>query len=241
MLFHQEFLSHQQVIFLYHMIKSQYMSENTKNKIYQDVRRSIIMGQHKTGTRLNIEDIASHHQTSVTPVRDALQMLSQEGLVTIKPRAGYFITRITLKELRDMFELRNILEIAAIERSAQQISDDQIAQLRKIHAGYTGDDDESYDRYTDENRRFHCLLAEASGNQEIAHLIGNLMDRLARFMVLRHAGKTMEASHTRILKALEKHDHEAARQALVDDIEGTQQAALDKIIQTEAATWHLEI
>ncbi|HSG26240.1 MAG TPA: GntR family transcriptional regulator [Anaerolineales bacterium] len=217
------------------------MSENTKNKIYQEVRRSIIMGQHKTGTRLNIEEIAKRHQTSVTPVRDALQMLSQEGLVTIRPRAGYFITRITLKELRDMFELRNILELAAIERSVEQISEEQIAQLRKIHAGYTGDDDESYERYTDENQRFHCLLAEASGNQELAQLIGHLMDRLARFMVLRHAGKTMEASHTRILEALEQRDRDAARQALIEDIEGTQQAALDKIIQTEAATWHLEI
>ncbi|MEJ2485704.1 MAG: GntR family transcriptional regulator [Anaerolineales bacterium] len=217
------------------------MSENTKNKIYHEVRRSIIMGEFKTGARLNVEEIADHYQISVTPVRDALQMLNQEGLVTIKPRAGYFVTRITLKELRDMFELRNILELVAIERSIDKIDSEQILQLRNVHAGYTGDDDESYDRYTDENRCFHYLLAEASGNQELANLIGHLMDRLARFMVLRHAGKTMEESHSKIVDALEKHDLEAARKALVDDIEGTRQAALDRIIQTEAAAWHLEM
>ena len=217
------------------------MSENTKNKIYHEVRRSIIMGEFKTGARLNVEEIAEHYQISVTPVRDALQMLNQEGLVTIKPRAGYFVTRITLKELRDMFELRNILELVAIERSIDKIDPEQILQLRNVHAGYTGDDDESYDRYTDENRCFHYLLAEASGNQELANLIGHLMDRLARFMVLRHAGKTTEESHSKIIDALEKHDLEAARKALVDDIEGTRQAALDRIIQTEAAAWHLEM
>jgi DNA-binding GntR family transcriptional regulator len=217
------------------------MSENTKNKIYHEVRRSIIMGEFKTGARLNVEEIADHYQISVTPVRDALQMLNQEGLVTIKPRAGYFVTRITLKELRDMFELRNILELVAIERSIDKIDPEQILQLRNVHAGYTGDDDDSYDRYTDENRCFHYLLAEASGNQELANLIGHLMDRLARFMVLRHAGKTMEESHSKIVDALEKHDLEAARKALVDDIEGTRQAALDRIIQTEAAAWHLEM
>ena len=217
------------------------MSENTKNKIYHEVRRSIIMGEFKTGARLNVEEIADHYQISVTPVRDALQMLNQEGLVTIKPRAGYFVTRITLKELRDMFELRNILELVAIERSIDKIDPEQTLQLRNVHAGYTGDDDESYDRYTDENRCFHYLLAEASGNQELANLIGHLMDRLARFMVLRHAGKTMEESHSKIVDALEKHDLEAARKALVDDIEGTRQAALDRIIQTEAAAWHLEM
>jgi DNA-binding GntR family transcriptional regulator len=140
-----------------------------------------------------------------------------------------------------MFELRNILELVAIERSIDKIDPEQILQLRNVHAGYTGDDDDSYDRYTDENRCFHYLLAEASGNQELANLIGHLMDRLARFMVLRHAGKTMEESHSKIIDALEKHDLEAARKALVDDIEGTRQAALDRIIQTEAAAWHLEM
>lgn len=223
------------------MIKSKYMSENTKTKIYQEIRRAVIMGTYKTGARLNIEEIAQHYQTSVTPIRDALQMLSQEGLVTIKPRAGYYITRITLKDLSDMFELRNLLELAAIERSIEKINPEQILQLRSLHAGYTGDDDESYDRYTDENRRFHYLLAKASGNQELAHLVGHLMDRLARFMVLRHAGKTMQESHAKIIDAMEKRDLAAAREALLDDIEGTRQAALDRIIQTEAATWHLEM
>jgi len=217
------------------------MSKNTKNKIYHEMRRSIIMGEFKTGARLNVEEIADHYQISVTPVRDALQMLNQEGLVTIKPRAGYFVTRITLKELRDMFELRNILELVAIERSIDKINQEQILQLRNVHAGYTGDDDDSYDRYTDENRHFHFLLAEASGNQELANLIGHLMDRLARFMVLRQAGETMEESHSKIIDAMERHDLTAARQALLDDIEGTRQTALDRIIQTEAAAWHLEM
>lgn len=223
------------------MIKSNHMSGNTKQKIYQEVRRAIIMGEYKTGARLNVEEIAQQHKTSVTPVRDALQMLSQEGLVTIKPRAGYFVTRITLKELRDMFELRNILEMAALEHTVDQIRQDQLHQLRSVHAGYSGDDDESYDRYTDENRRFHYLLAQASGNQELANLIGHLMDRLARFMVLRHAGNTMQESHARIVDALENRDHAAARKALLEDIEGTSQTALDRIIQTEAAAWHLEM
>jgi len=217
------------------------MSGNTKQKIYQEVRRAIIMGEYKTGARLNVEEIAQQHKTSVTPVRDALQMLSQEGLVTIKPRAGYFVTRITLKELHDMFELRNILEMAALEHTVDQIRQDQLHQLRSVHAGYSGDDDESYDRYTDENRRFHYLLAQASGNQELANLIGHLMDRLARFMVLRHAGNTMQESHARIVDALENRDHVAARKALLEDIEGTSQTALDRIIQTEAAAWHLEM
>jgi DNA-binding GntR family transcriptional regulator len=212
----------------------------SKSRIYREVRRSIIMGHRKPGERLEVEALAKTYQTSVTPVRDALQMLSQEGLVTIRPRSGYFVVRITLKQLRDMLELRKILELSAIERAALRITEEQIAELRRVHAGYTGDDDESYDRYTDENRRFHFLVAQASGNQELAELVAHLHDRMARFMVLRHAGKSQEVTHAILVDALESHDLEAARQALLDDIDTSQVAILDGILEDVAASWHLD-
>ena len=213
--------------------------DTSKNKIYKELRRSIIMGHRTPGDRLDVDDLAQRYETSVTPVRDALQMLNQEGLVAIKPRSGFFVNRITLKELRDMLDMRKILELASIERTVLRITEEQINQLKKVHAGYTGDDDESYDRYTDENRRFHYLLAEASGNHELALTLGKLLDRLARFMVLRHAGKSMIVSHTRITDALEANDLERAREALLDEIDATHDLVLDGVMQEEAAFWHL--
>lgn len=222
-------------------IPSLSVADNTsKTRIYRRLRRSIIMGRRQPGERLDVEELALQFDTSVTPVRDALQMLNQEGLVMIRPRSGYFVARMTLKELRDMLELRKILELAAVERAALRATENEIAQLRSVHAGYTGDDDESYDRYTDENRRFHYLVARSSGNQELAEMIGHLHDRLARFMVLRHAGKSQEITHARIVDALEAHNVEQARLALLDDIESSRDAILDGIIDEVAATWHLD-
>jgi DNA-binding GntR family transcriptional regulator len=189
---------------------------------------------------LDIEEIARQYNTSITPVRDALQMLTQEGLVSIKPRSGYFVTRMTLKQLRDMMELRKILELAAVERAAMRITPAQIQELRSVHAGYTGDDDVSYDRYTDENRKFHVTIAIASGNLELAEMIGRLHDRLARFMVLRHAGQSQEYTHARIVDALEKHDPEAAKRALLDDIEVSHDEIIDEIIEEKADSWHVD-
>jgi DNA-binding GntR family transcriptional regulator len=198
------------------------------------------MGHRKPGERFNVESIAAHYHTSVTPVRDALLNLSHEGLVTIKPRSGYYVTRITLKQLRDMLELRRILEIASIERATLRITPEQLQELRHVHAGYTGDDDASYDRYTDENRRFHFLIASASGNYELAETIGKLHDRLARFMVIRRAGKSQEAGHARILDAMEKNDVDSAKQALLDEIDAARDAILDRVMQEEADSWHLD-
>jgi DNA-binding GntR family transcriptional regulator len=138
-----------------------------------------------------------------------------------------------------MLELRRLLEVAALERAALRITAEQLAELRAVHAGYTGDDDVSYDRYTDENRRFHYLLAEASGNHELADILGHLHDRLARFMVLRRAGKSQELTHKRILDALEANDIETARLALSDDIDTSREAILDRVMQEEADSWQL--
>jgi DNA-binding GntR family transcriptional regulator len=85
-------------------------ARTSKNQIYTTLRSEIILGHRKPGERLAVDDLKTRFGTSVTPVRDALQMLNQEGLITIKPRSGYFITQITLKALRDMLELREILE-----------------------------------------------------------------------------------------------------------------------------------
>jgi DNA-binding GntR family transcriptional regulator len=216
-------------------------ADTSKIRIYREVRREIIMGNYLPGKRLDVDELAHIYQTSVTPVRDALQMLSHEGLVMIKPRSGYFVARITLKELRDMLELRKILELAAIERAVLRISDSQLCELRQVHAGYTGDDDLSYDRYTDENRQFHYLLAKSSGNLELAEQLGHLMDRLARFMVLRHAGQSQEITHARICDALEKLDLAAAKQALLDDIDTSRDVILDGVMDEEAPYWHLDM
>lgn len=197
------------------------------------------MGHREPGERLDLDALTKSYGTSVTPVRDALQMLSQEGLVTIKPRSGYFVTHVTLKQLRDMLELREILEVASIEQAAVRISEEQLEQLEHVHAGYTGEDDESYDRYMDENRRFHYLIAQASGNQELAEMLGRLHDRLARFMVLCRAGETLERRHALIIEALRTRDVATARQAILSEMNETRETILERVIQEEGTSWRL--
>ena len=214
---------------------------STKKQIHAALRSEIILGHRKPGERLAVDDLKTRFGTSVTPVRDALQMLSQEGLITIKPRSGYFVTQITLKELRDMLELREILEVAAVERATEEITVEQLADLKNVHAGYTGDDDRAYTRYTDENRQFHFLLAQASGNQELALTLRSLHDRLARFMVIRKAGQKLQATHDVLIDRLAARDRVGARQAIIEELRDSRRAILDHIMQEEAANWHVGV
>jgi len=211
----------------------------SKDRIYKELRRTIIMGHSKPGSRLNVKDIANRYNTSITPIRDALQMLSHEGLVTIKPRSGYYVTALTLKQLRDLLDMRRILETAAIERAVLRITPDQLDELRQIHAGYTGEDEDSYERYTVENRKFHYLMAVASGNLMLAEEVKKLHDRLARFMVVQRIGERQIRMHNHIIEALEEHDIEKARQAIADEVNPSQEAILDTVMDDGADKWQL--
>ncbi len=211
------------------------------DRIYEELRRSIIVGRCEPGERLNLEQLADLYGTSVTPVREALQMLSHEGLVTTKPHGGFYVTQVTLKKLRDMLELREILEVASVERAAVRITDEQIEELERVHAGYTGDDETSYERYVTENRRFHYLIAQASGNQELAEALRRLHDRLARFFVFVHTGEEVEKRHKRLIEALRTREVEVARQAIFDEVNDTREITLEHVIQKDGAAWYVGI
>jgi DNA-binding GntR family transcriptional regulator len=211
----------------------------SRSRIYRQIRRSIIAGDRRPGERLDLETLTRAHGTSVTPVRDALQMLSQEGLITIRPRSGYYVTHITLKQLRDMLELREILEEAAIKRAAVRITEEQVSELEGVHAGYSGEDDESYDRYVQENRDFHYLIAKASGNDELANALGRLLDRLTRFMHWSRGGATQEGRHARIVEILRSRDVDAACEAMIAEVTETRNVILENVIQEEGDFWRL--
>ncbi|WP_027362803.1 GntR family transcriptional regulator [Desulfospira joergensenii] len=210
-----------------------------KDIIYRKIRTEIITGRKKPGERLSIDLLKKEFGTSVTPVRDALQMLGQEELVTIKPRSGYYVTLITLKELNDMLDLRCILELASAALAAERVTEEQISRLETVHAGYTDDGDESNARYTEENKKFHYLVAQASGNHELALQIAHIHDRLARFVVMSTTGKKIAQTHSILIGRLKAHDAAGAQKAMKKEIDDGRKLIMDRIMQEEANYWHL--
>jgi DNA-binding GntR family transcriptional regulator len=209
----------------------------TSERIYQDLRQSIILGRYRPGDRLNAEALADGYGVSNTPVREALQMLGQEGLVSIKPHSGYFVTQITLRELRDLLELREILEVAAVQRAAIRISEEELAALAHVHDGYTDEDEDPYVRYIMDNRRFHYLVARASGNRELAEALGHLHDRLNPYWVMVHPGDVMVQIHQRLVEALREHDVARARQSILEEVRETREATLERVIREGGDVW----
>ena len=214
-------------------------SDTSKGRIYQELRRSIILGQYQPGQKLNLEKLSERYQTSVTPVREALQMLAQEDLVTSRPHAGYYVTRVTLKELTDLLELRRILELAAVERAAEKITDAQLEELEQVHAREYEQQQGTYERSVIENRRFHYLIALASGNKELAETLGKVHDRLARFFVFVHSASGVEKRHQWLISALRAHDPELAKETMRREVDETREITLNQVIEEDGTAWYV--
>ena len=86
----------------------------------------------KPGSQVHIEDFIEILQVSRTPIREAFLKLAGEGLIEIRPRVGYFVVDITEQEIRDLFEIREIVESRAAKKAACQLSEQELESMKDL-------------------------------------------------------------------------------------------------------------
>lgn len=105
---------------------------NLRDHIEQQVRNAILNGLFKPGDRLVETTIADQLSVSRAPVREALSALEREGIVVSIPRRGYFVIDFTDKDIEEIYSLRVLLEIGALQRAIGRITDQDIAAMQRI-------------------------------------------------------------------------------------------------------------
>jgi DNA-binding GntR family transcriptional regulator len=153
--------------------------------VYRALKRDIIMLRHRPGASLTEAELAALYGSSRVPVRESCRRLQQEGLVTSLPYKGYFVTRISLKEISDCFDLREVLETHTIELAARRATAEELNHLEKLAATqYTYDDWASYADFLDRNFDFHIQLAALSRNDRFVSTLRDLLGSMQRFFFL---------------------------------------------------------
>jgi DNA-binding GntR family transcriptional regulator len=152
---------------------------------------------------------------SAIPVREALNALAGEGLVTYRPRRGYVVTELALADLEEIYALRRLLETEALRRGVPRATTDDVEALRLAdeehgQASAAGD----LAAALEANRRFHDLLFGLAGSRPLSRLIGLLWDQTEAYRALYYAlpgeiGETRRA-HAAIVDAVAASDVEAA-------------------------------
>jgi len=154
----------------------------TKNIIVFNVlKEKILNGELKPGERLIIRELSSFLSVSETPIREALKTLEAEGLLSLTPHVGFVVTKLKLKELKDILVIRFNLEFLATEFAVDNISNEDIERLtdktKEMNICIKGNNISNYGRL---NREFHQIIYKASNNQSLYKLIIDLWNKSER-------------------------------------------------------------
>ena len=184
--------------------------------VYQELKQKILTGEIASQTRLMEIDLAEKMNVSRTPIREAIRELAEDGLVTIEPRRGAYVSRISTKDMMDVFEVREDLEGLAAYFAAQRIREEEKEELMDLVRRYESAVEKSgKDEIVTLDEQFHKFIVKCSGNGTLIHMVNQIQDLSMRFRYIYYDDfsvyEIMPAEHKRIANAICKGDAETAR------------------------------
>ena len=194
------------------------MQKSLAEMVYEELKRRVLSKEYDVDELLSAKKIAIEFKVSITPVREALNRLCQEGYVVRYPSFGYIIRDMSYQEVKEIFELRFILESAAIRLIIRYASDEEIRTLYE----YIGVSESTITVGHGKNTTFHWELGKLSKNTYLSDDIMRLVMSIAR------PSKYLDSSdylvenettyHTGIVDALLARDVEKALDYLKCDV-----------------------
>jgi len=217
------------------------LTKNSKKKVYDAIWRKLLVGELKPGVRLSETALATELGVSRTPVREALNQLSRDGLVESIPNTGTYVRKLDPDEVAELLDLRELLEVYSIRRAARRVTEIQLDEMRKTCQVMESVRDEVINanvkelegtlavRWRVSEVAFHASLVDCSSAKQVSpisrlardfHILLNLCMRLPRdrASMLRDRVTSGVRQHQSILEALAERNPEKAANLLRDHI-----------------------
>ncbi len=184
-------------------------------EVAERLRQQIYAGELPAGSWIDEQALTAAYGISRTPLREALKVLAAEGLVTMKLRRGAYVTEVSAEDVAKVYHLLSLLESDAARTAARQASDQDLAQLARLHEQLERQVRQR-DAFFATNEAFHLALLEAAGNRWALQLVNDLrkLMKLHRHHSLLQRGRLVDslAEHRALMQALlQRQPDEAAR------------------------------
>jgi DNA-binding GntR family transcriptional regulator len=217
-----------------------------QQQVYDRLLGRILRQELVPGERLSPPEIAEALGVSITPVRDAVNQMAAEGLVTVTPRRGTVVSPVSIRDIEELYEIRLMVEPQAAEMAASRASEPEIARVRELAerlewgaAATSGqvDDLAAYLQEISTDAELHAAVVRAAHNRRLSALYEGLRTHVlvarAMFPRLYQGESHRRGEHRRIVEAIAEHDGVAAsdamtthlRQALADTLRHVEQQA----------------
>lgn len=160
--------------------------ETLKDKAYTYIKERILNCEYLPGSFLDEKKLIEEIQSSRTPIREALNKIEQENLIKIIPKKGVMVTELSLKNILDIYQLREIIEPAAIMRYANLYPVDKLEEYKAIFSSSITNTPEFYDQDDD----FHYFMVEPFKNAYINEIMEEIRVQSRRLRIV--TGRTRE-------------------------------------------------
>ncbi len=192
-------------------------STTVSDRVYKWIKDAIISGVLAPGERIIQEQLTQQLCVSRTPVRDALQRLSTEGLVVMKPFYGAMVFELSYKDLSEIYELRILLEQFAARKAIKEISESELSGLEELNALIEQNKGNvqtcmSYDR------EFHSSLCSVGQSNFIIEVLTSMWNKCDPYKSFYYTingniDRTI-AEHAEILRCLQAKDEDGLTKAI---------------------------
>ena len=205
-----------------------------REEITVNIRQAILRGDFKTGDRLVETELASVMGVSRTPVREALRMLENEGLVRRAPRGGGVeVVGFSVDDILELYAIREALEVLAAEYSIQNISRDELEKLRDLveNTELLINNEEKPDELYSALNQFNRILLYSTRMPRLIKLISDYHEYLSSLrkfsLSTMERRRTVVREHREIIEAIEERDFQLTESIIRKHLRGALKAFLD--------------
>ncbi len=204
-----------------------FVKETTTMGVYKAIKNNILTGHFRPGDWIREREIKEMMGVSSTPVREALRMLVQEGVLVSVPHKGVHVKNFSKKELQDFYELRAEIEGLAAELAAQRRTEAQLNEmkevLKKTETALKGENNNFEKNLMHYNNEYHNLIALASNNQSLYHSLTQMRTEINLLRVMSWKNEKRRPTitfkqHEKIYKEIENENPKIARDAMQEHI-----------------------
>lgn len=202
-----------------------------RDVVFKKLRRAILLEELKAGERLPEIRLADKLGVSRTPIREAIRKLELEGLVIMVPRRGAIVAQINEKNLKDVLEVRRVLDMLSAELACGRIDEGRKRELKNACAEFeeaagSGDLRE----IAQKDVALHNIIIEATGNVMLRQMLENLAEQMYRYRVkyLKDDSQyeTLAKEHRALCESIVNGDREAASRLAGEHIDHQEKAIL---------------
>jgi len=202
-------------------------SKSKKAIVYENLKSRIINNLVNPGEPLNEGVLSKELKISKTPIREALQQLEKEGFIESIPVKGAFVSMISIQDIREIFEIREVLECEVIRRAALKADPERVGAIREKFVSSESDSKKASAGHFKSGDEVHAFIFETFGNKRLKEIYKRLQDHIVRsrihFFNQSPSGRSEEAfkEHLEILDALKARDPVRAEKAVRDHLQNS--------------------